>query len=426
MELEAGIGIFLTREEGIGGRLRATPDDFVVDEIPIELPRSENGAYTVALVRSRSWETNRLVRAMARSLRVSRNRISFAGTKDKRAITTQHFQFDLPPDRLKDLRLKDVEILETFRTDRKLEIGDLWGNRFNVAISEISISAEDVRERMDAISRHVLATGGFPNFFGIQRFGAVRPVTHVVGRNIVRGQFKEAVDAYVANPIEGEDEEAFDARASLEESGDYSEALKTFPDKLSFEKAVLNHLVQKPGDYVGALMRLPHNLQMMFIHSYQSYIFNRILSERMRRGLPINEPLAGDIVLAVDERGLPDRSHAVPVNSDNLDKVRKQCSAGKALVSALIFGSESEFAGGEMGEIERSIIEAEGLRPLDFIIEDLPRLSSKGQRREILAPLRAINCDVKPDRVKMRFKLTRGCYATSLLREFMKADAKNY
>ena len=73
------------------------------------------------------YETNRFVREMSRALRISRRRISFAGTKDRRAVTTQLFQFDGVPELLEGLHLKDVEVLETFRTDRKLEIGDLLG-----------------------------------------------------------------------------------------------------------------------------------------------------------------------------------------------------------------------------------------------------------------------------------------------------------
>src|SRR3970040_1538835 len=93
-----GISGYLTTSPGLGGRIKGEAEDFVVEEIPADIPPSTEGSYTVAKLRSRNWETNRLVREIARRLRISRKRISFAGTKDRRAVTTQLLQFDAPVD----------------------------------------------------------------------------------------------------------------------------------------------------------------------------------------------------------------------------------------------------------------------------------------------------------------------------------------
>jgi len=422
MESDVGIETYLTITRGLGGRIKATPEDFVVSEIPILPPREEGGRYTAAWIKTRNWETNRLVRMMSRELRISRRRISFAGTKDKRAITSQLFQFDAPIELVAGLRIKDVELLDFYQTSKKVEIGDLRGNRFDINVRDIQLSKEETAELIAATASQLAAARGFPNFFGVQRFGSIRPITHVVGRFMVRGEFKAAVDAYVANPIEGEDEQAFEARTALEQSGDYGSALKMFPDVMSFEKAILNHLVKHPDDHIGALEQLPFNLLMMFVHGYQSFLFNRIVSERIRRGLPLGMPIPGDVVMAVGKDGLPDDRHFVPVNEDNLEKVGKQVTGGKAFVSGVLFGSETTLAEGEMGEIERSIVESEGLRPHDFTLPAMPRLSSKGTRRALAMPLPRM--DVKPSdgAIEMKFELSKGCYATVLLREFMKVD----
>jgi len=160
----------------------------------------------------------------------------------------------------------------------------------------------------------------------------------------------------------------------------------------------------------------------MFVHGYQSYLFNRVMSERMRRGLPIHEPVAGDIVLPANRRGLPDRDRTIDVTCDNLDRVTERCREGKAWVSAILFGSESEFAGGEVGRIEKEMVTTEGLRREDFIIPDIPRISSKGSRREILAPLH--DFAIRPDDhgLNLSFASSRGSYATCLLREFTKTE----
>ena len=416
-----GISGYATTTPGIRGRIKSEPEDFVVEEVSSPPPRVDGGKYTIATIRARNWETNRLVREMSRRLAVSRKRISFAGTKDKRAVTTQLFCFEVPEERVRSLRLSDLEILATLPADRRLELGDLMGNRFRIVIRDLAATQEDARTILAATAAQIEGLGGFPNFFGLQRFGSIRPITHVVGRHIVRGEFKEAVDAYVANPIEGEDAEAFDARQELAASGDYGEALKAMPDVMSFEKAILNYLVRRPGDYVGALKELPFNLLMMFVHGYQSFLFNRILSERMRRELPLNEPLEGDIVLPLGKDGLPDRDRALAVESANLEKMGRQVRDRKAFVSGALFGSDGLLAAGRMREIEQAVIASEGLRPEDFVIPRMPRLSSRGTRRELVAAVRELRWSVEGTAATLAFELDRGCYATSLLREIMKA-----
>jgi len=421
MERDLGIEGYLTTTPGVGGTLKAIADDFVVEEVSAPPPPQADGRFTIARLRVREWETNRLVRQLARGLHISRRRIGYAGTKDKRAVTAQLFSFEgVEPEAIASLRLKDVEVLETFRASRPLEIGDLVGNRFSIVVRDLRVEGGKAGDVVADTTRQLVAAGGFPNFFGVQRFGSIRPITHLVGRHIVRGEFREAVETYVANPIEGEDPESFEVRAALEESGDVKEALHDYPRNYTFEKAILNHLAVHPDDYVGALRVLPLNLLIMFVHAYQSYLYNRILSERMRRGLPIREPVVGDLVLPADRRGLPDRERTIDVTADNRERVAARCHEGKAWVSGVLYGSESAFADGEMGEIERAAIASEGVRPEDFIIPDLPRISSRGTRREILAPLRDLRASVAGPDLTVTVELTRGAYATCLLREYMK------
>ncbi|MCK5547672.1 MAG: tRNA pseudouridine(13) synthase TruD, partial [Thermoplasmata archaeon] len=296
-----GIDVFLTKAKGVGGILRKEPEDFVVNEIPLKPEEVKDGFYTAALVRSRNWETNRLLRMCARKLRISRKGIYFAGTKDKRAVTTQLLVFSAPLQDVVSMNIRDVEVFEAYETDKRIQMGDLVGNEFEVAIRDITVPEEEIMERVESVRKDILDTGGFPNFFGVQRFGAVRPITHVVGKHIVLGEFDKAVHVYIANPIEGENEEAFEARKALEDTGDYSKALQTYPKTLSFEKAILNRLVKNEGDFIGALEQLPRNLLSMFIHSYQSYLFNKMLSQRIQGGAPLNEPLPGDLIMPIDK-----------------------------------------------------------------------------------------------------------------------------
>jgi len=425
-ERELGMTIFVTRMPGTGGRLRKRPEDFRVVEISEYPEEKVGGRYTIARVTATNWETNRLIRMLSKRLGISRTRIGFAGTKDKRAVTTQLMSFEAPIEEVKSLDLYQVSIDRTYPAARGINIGDLRGNSFVVRVSDCALRGDELREAVREVTTVLERMKGFPNFFGVQRFGSLRPVTHLVGRHIVKGRFEEAVMAYVANPTPYEAAESRQARERLERTLDFEWALENYPKKLTFERTVIGHLVRHPGDYVGALARLPVNLQMMFVHAYQSYMFNQLLSARVRECLPLNSPVIGDVVLPADVHGLPEHERHIPVTERNIDLVREQVREGRAFVSGVLYGSESELAEGKPGELETMIIEEQDVSREDFVVPALPHCSSTGSRRELLAPLWNFGVEVDHDCFTVSFSLGRGCYATSLLREYVKGDPMDY
>ena len=105
-EKNIGIKTFLTPFNGIGGKLRTQPEDFIVKELSNYPTKTENGKYLIATVTSKNWETNILIKELANSLYISRQRIGFAGTKDKRAKTTQLMSFyDVSQENLLKIRI---------------------------------------------------------------------------------------------------------------------------------------------------------------------------------------------------------------------------------------------------------------------------------------------------------------------------------
>lgn len=425
-ESELGLEVFLTEGiPGIGGKLRKTPEDFQVDEISILPPADPEGKFVIAKVWHRNWEANRLVRRLGSNLRIGRAKIGFAGTKDGRSVSTQLMSFNAPIEAVQSLTIPDVEILDAYRARRMISIGDLVGNRFKIGVADIDAGV-DAKAVCDSVKAKLDSIGGFPNFFGIQRFGSVRPITHLIGKDLIRGDFEGAVMRYVANPMDEESSEANDARRALQETRDFERAFREFPMKLSFERTMIGHIKDHPADYVGALRLLPYNLLMMFVHAYQSFLFNRILSERIRKGMSLREPEVGDLVLPLSKTNVPDHDNSILVSVDNLEKATRNAKEGKAFVSGLLYGTESVFADGRMGEIERKIVEAEEISKLDFQIVGLREASSKGSRREILSSYKDLAINVGEGEATFQFTLTKGCYATTLMREFMKAEINQY
>ena len=421
-ESELGLEVFLTDGiPGIGGKLRKAPEDFQVDEISILPPADPEGKFVIAKVWHRNWEANRLVRRLGSNLRIGRAKIGFAGTKDGRSLSTQLMSFNAPIEAVQSLAIPDVEILDAYRARRMISIGDLVGNRFKIGVADIDAGV-DAKAICDSVRAKLDSIGGSPNFFGIQRFGSVRPITHLIGKDLIRGDFEGAVMRYVANPMDEEGSEANDARRVLQETRDFERAFREFPMKLSFERTMIGHMKDNPTDYLGALRLLPYNLLMMFVHAYQSHLFNRILSERIRKGMSLREPEVGDLVLPLSKTNVPDHDNSILVSVDNLEKATRNAKEGKAFVSGLLYGTESVFADGRMGEIERKIVEAEEISKLDFQIVGLREASSKGSRREILSSYKDLAINVGEGEATFQFTLTKGCYATTLMREFMKAE----
>ena len=144
---------------------------------------------------------------------------------------------------------------------------------------------------------------------------------------------------YIGNPNDEEDECSRLPRQRLQETMDLETAMREFPRTLTFERMLIGWVLRNPGDWSGAIRTLPPNLQMMFVHAYQSYLFNLILSERVRRGIPLDRPIVGDVVLPADQTGYADHDKPVPVTKFNLDLVEKSVREHKAFLSGVLFGS---------------------------------------------------------------------------------------
>jgi tRNA pseudouridine13 synthase len=434
-EQEVGIEWYVTETDGIGGRLRGRNEDFRVREIEnfeTQPLSATPDAYPDVVFRAtlRGWDTNDFVSQLSDELGISRERISWAGTKDKYAVTTQLFSVrGVDPEQFPEISKADIDLIG--RAGRPIEFGDLAGNEFEIVVSETGTPwrAEEIFAELEEFGGR---TAAVPNLFGQQRFGSQRPVTHEVGLHVARGQWEEAVMSYVGNPYEAESDGTREARARAEEAAsgdrDWAAVLEEYPRRLRFERSMLHTLAEnggeEPEDFREALETVPSNLQRLFVHAAQSYAFNLMLSERLERGLPFDRPIAGDVACFSDrdapsELIVPDTDRLQRVTAERVDTMERHCERGRAFVTAPLVGTETELADGEQGEIERAVLDELDLAPGDF---DLPgEFDSTGTRRAVL--LRT-DLDVKTaeEQVTFEFALPKGSYATVVLREFLKAD----
>lgn len=443
LEKKLGIEVYATRSLGIGGVIRFFPEDFMVEEIlvngskaeifPTEIQVRDASSpikrHLLCVLVKRNWETLQAVRAIARQLGVSVRHVGIAGLKDATAITAQHITIEgITMEDTRKVHINDIKIHPLGYFHAKLSPYYLLGNSFKITIRRISRSRTDLQERISSVLREIQALGGVPNFFGHQRFGTMRPITHLVGKALVKGKFQKAVMLFLAKPSPTEHPESRKAREELWKTQDFKKALEMFPKSLHYERLILRHLAKNPSDFVGAFRRLPLKLQRLFPQAYQAYIFNKILSRRIMKGLPINKAEVGDYVIEIEPSGLPNALRYKVVSRDTISEVNKAIENGKMLLAIPLAGFKQKFSQGIQGEIEKNVLEEEKVLLEKFKIKGFPELSLKGELRAALARIKEFfihevtsdEANPRKNKVVTSFMLYRGSYATILLRELMK------
>ena len=344
-----GLTGYATDASGIGGLVKTRVEDFRVEELSTKLSMDQRGRFTVARITLRNWETNRFIARLAKALGIPKERIFFAGTKDKRAITRQLFVIDAPANKVSGVELTDVDIEVLGRTHQKIGFGNHRGNRFTITVRGCAhpdgspMSDEEAMaeiERIHAMLEQTLGAERFPNWIGPQRFGSGRPVTAEVGRHVIAGRFEDAVMAYLSMPGTGEAPDVASFRARVREEGITEEVIEACPDWMDFERRMATHLLEKPDDHVGAFRRLPNNLQLMTVHALQSVVFNRALHARLEEGLPLATPVEGDLVGRVDDRGQLEAKGCVTVQGRTADRIARNCTLGRLTVTGPLPGSD--------------------------------------------------------------------------------------
>ena len=412
---------FFSKTSGIGGKLRKKSEDFKVEEVVsipgrshwIWMQDSSNGKHQIVKIKAKNWDTHVLVKELSRRLNIGQKSIGFAGTKDKRAITTQHFSVKTSMEKLSSVDLENIELEFLHSSVKPIRLGNLVGNKFKIRVTNSSNRdhINDIFSELD---------GFFPNYFGVQRFGAVRPITHIVGEKIVQGNYEGAVLDYLT--LGSPNYAGHEGREYLLETKDFTKSLEKFPSHMLFERQLLGHLSRNKGDYTGAILQLPESLSKMLVHGYQSLIFNKVLDMRIKEGMDACLPQIGDYIMPADGYGGPDQRVTIEVTERNQSKLSKRCREGKAWVAGLLPGANSKFSKGRQGELEKEVMDDFGVKFEDFIIDDIHELSSYGMYRPLFQKYNDIEVDYNSEDPIFSFWLHKGTYATSFLREIMKSS----
>lgn len=298
--------------------IKHIPEDFVVEELSTVKPK-ESGAFTYFRLEKREYTTLAALERISEALHLPLKVFACAGNKDRRALTTQICSVRGSPNL--NIKLKDIKVEFLGCGDEPVHIGQLEGNNFKIVIRNL--------DKMPQFSPR------FRNLFGEQRFSSSNAD---IGRHILKREFEQA------------------ARTIGEMYPRISELQKR---------------VQK-SDWIGALRAIPRKLLLLFVHAYQSLLWNKAASVSKAEILPI-----------------------------------------------VGFGTTVH------DDVTRKILLEEGITPRDFVIKQLPEATAEGAERSVWVEAKDLKVGNLEDdeffpekeKVTVEFFLPKGCYATEFIRQ---------
>ncbi|KAG8183105.1 hypothetical protein JTE90_024416 [Oedothorax gibbosus] len=253
---------------------------------------SVGGNYLHFVLYKENKDTMDTVNTIASFLKLKPKVFSYAGSKDKRGKTSQMVSaYKINPDKLLTInkQFNMIKVGNIVYKSEQLKLGDLLGNLFTVILRQLEGEPQIVEKAVKSLS-----TKGFINYYGMQRFGTSSVPTHIIGRHLLLGDYKESINLLLT-PRPEDDEDLFAAKTVWVETNDANRALMKLKRKWSIEgKLLLGLTSANKNDFCNAFGAIPRNMRLMYIHSFQSYIWNKVVSKRIKlHGLKV---LKGDLV----------------------------------------------------------------------------------------------------------------------------------
>ncbi len=346
-----GIEVYSTDFQGINGKIKFDNSSFIVEEVIKDIKFIDNG-YALYRLEKEGIDSIRALNHITKRYNI---RLKIFGLKDANAKTVQ-YAIATKRGYYRDIIDKHCS-LKFLGYVNNLTKNVLLGNKFTIIIRDHN--ANDLDEFEGYIDK-------IANFYGYQRFGSSKPITHLIGKAIIKRDFKQAVELLSDN------------------DADYEHLVK-----VEYEKG---------RDAIKALRKVPIMIRRLFIDAYKSYIFNRTLSTILQQGYDLTAR-EGDICFQDGEL----RTFA------NKQSILAIPTVGYA------FKTKNRFA-----DIIDIIMKEEGIAYKDFYLKEMQEVSRQSGFRQALLNCRDFAYRLKP--LTIQFMLDKGSYATILLRELMKPN----
>lgn len=409
MEREADFPPYLTSDlPGIGGEIRQSYEDFLVEEVPLYKPCG-TGTHLYLFIEKRGIPTFELINRLARALERQQRDFGVAGLKDADAITRQYVSIEhVPLAQAKALDLDNIRILDMSYHQNKLKMGHLKGNRFEILIRS---SDKDALQKGRKIMERLEQTGA-PNYFGPQRFGNLG-TTHLLGEALLKKDDKGFADILIntARPDMGE---SYQKVRDLYVQGDFKGALVALDDLsvgARYERKLLSVLANRGGDFKKAAASLDKRILKFYFSAFQSHYFNRVLERRLPN---IDRVEKGDAAY-IHQKG-------ACFLVEDPSKENQRAKSFEISPTGPIFGHKMLQTLHKPGDLENQVLKETGF--------DLHRIRGRygirlrGARRPLRIPMKDWALTQKETGLLVSFFLPQGAYATIIARELTKSSLR--
>jgi tRNA pseudouridine13 synthase len=400
----AGIECYCTDYRGIRGSIKRSNEEFRVSEIidtsflaNISSIQDEHHKYPLYILDKRNIDSNHAIFEIKRKLGI---KLKVIGLKDAKAITKQYASSEQTKNIINEATTPHTRL--TLKGFTKAPIGksSLSGNAFTITINNPILS--DITSFLPEIQT-------IANFYGLQRFGSERMVTHLVGKEIVKRNFQKAVELLLTFTTEYDSTLSIEIRNKSRDPKNYSQIIRELPKRMDIEYQVMSVLEKGKGP-IAALRSIPINIRRLFVQAYQAYIFNRSLSVAVLNDENVLKSKEGDLCFEIENSSVFGRIRKFNSSSD---------SNSQTVPAIRLIGYTFQPGKGRFDTITEKIMSMEGITPREFYIKEMQELSAQGGFRQ--APLWSKDFTFRGS-LTVCFKLPKGSYATTLLRELMKPD----
>lgn len=415
---------FIVKEIINNGKILNIKEDYTITTFSEDL----KDKFTIFNLIKVNRDTFNAIGKISKALKIPYDLFNYSGLKDKNSISVQRVSIKGNYiEKLRKLKINDIFIRGIHPARKPIKLGSHRGNNFTIVLRNL-VPNKNLKSNIEKFIKF-LNEFGFPNYFGLQRFGNYRPNSHIVGRSLLEANFKKAFEEIVSTTYSTESLESKIVRREFRHTGNLEKAYGEFPKNLTYERNLINCLINNPEDYEGCIKTLHSDLIKLLISSFQSYLFNRMLSIRVEKGLPLFKPVRGDVISILDDYN----GNITPVKyiyGNSYDSyLNKALNLNRAAIIIPIIGTNTnldEFP--LMKLLFEEIAKQENINKNIFSSKIIMETKFKGSIRAMtvkptsLKILEFTNDELNPGKhkVKIEFSLQKGSYATMLIRELIK------
>lgn len=410
----AGINYYTTSINGIGGQIKKNYADFFVREIisdrflhQLSSTPQSNFSFPIYKIEKKGIDSSHAVMLLRKKTGLN---FKIIGMKDAKATTVQYASSNRSLDSRKlaqQFETGPVLLSLIGYSKKPVEKNNLIGNAFRIRIMNIK------KPLVSDITKFISEIDNIGNFYGLQRFGSERLVTHLVGEAILKRKFDKAVKILMTHTTKYDSKFSIEIREKLKDIRNNPSILKEIPKGMDLERSLAREILNG-RDAIAALRSIPITIRRLFVQAFQSFLFNRTLSKAIENEFSLTNPENNDLCFEVNKANL------------EFGKIRKYETGknnGKGIIRLPIIrlpGYSFQPGNNRFDKLLKEFMSLENMTPKDFFIKEMQELSESGGFRQASFYCKDFGYTIEDKSLVVEFSAPKGSYATILLRELIK------